>query len=213
MPCPPSYEELRFMQLDQDTAGSSASLARHIAETRATITLMTQIEGLAKDDKALENLKAMVRQLEELVKTASETSLSFVYPDTWPEMEDVHRYEAFAANLQRADQALEFRLCETRTFLYSQQHALIHPNLADHPALAEAWPIEVERHRLHREADREAAIAPLEQDRKHYEDRLQMELSPTQRESAQAYFEERTQKIHDIKAIPIEVLMANRDLF
>jgi hypothetical protein len=211
MPCPPSYEELRFMQLDNETSVVSANLQRRLAEIPATQQLLAAIVVDRCTPPQLTLLHQIQDAFKALLEDATLTTISFAQPEGWPSLEDVERYERFATWITRLDQSAELQLCEARTLLYAHGKSLLPVETWLMPGFEQRWNHEMELHRLHREEDRAAAIAPVQQEADHYRSRLALTtLSPTQRTSAAELLQDRLARVARLQAIPIEALLGDR---
>ncbi len=213
MPCPPSYEEQRFVSLDIESDELNRMVVQQFAELPDTRTLLHRFLAAFPTIAESQRLQALDSKIEQVLLNRDEVQLSINFPATWPTMEDVERYEAFTEALRRVNYSLESTLCETRTLLYSgARQRLAQSSLWEEPGFQQIWASEMDRHALHRELDRKWKLLPLQKSLQHYQARLLQNLSPTQMESAKAYVLDYQGQILAIEAIPIEDLMADRCL-
>ncbi|MBP6721141.1 MAG: hypothetical protein KA239_02400 [Bacteroidia bacterium] len=213
MPCPPSYEEQRFMSLDFEVESLEKSIKQQLKEIPDTLSLSAIFAQQAGTPEFHEDLGVTTRNLKRLQEEAAGLNFFWeLYPKGWPEMDDVQRYEAFAAGLRKPNQEIELALCVTRTLLYKHRMMLLDSNAFLDAKTAQTWQKEVDRHTQHREADRTAAIQNVQPHIQYHERTLNADPSPTQRESATQLLKDLKIKVKQILAIPIEALLADRGL-
>jgi hypothetical protein len=213
MPCPPSYEEQRFMSLDWELEAIAVSLKRYCKEVGDTISLIDIFLTLNGSPEFHSNLKLSKTNLERLEKIAADQNFAWAeYPKSWPEVDDVARYEAFVATLRQPDQEIELALCEVRTLMFANRHFFLNSAQFSEPEASKRWRIEVARHTKHRKADRNAVLKHHKDQKLFYERRLKEELSPTQRASAQDLRAQIIQKLKAIRAITLDALLSDRHL-
>lgn len=213
MPCPPSYEEQRFMALDREIEVVHASLQRQSGEMPDTMRFLSLIDWRICTPAQKAQAEHLQGELVVLLTDVQSCLSPFDYPATWPTLEDVERYERHVGWLTRVDQDIELRLCEARTFLYVHGKKLIRHEEWLLPDMEARWTQEIERHRLHREEDRAAAIIRLQKAIEYYTPRVhQTDLSPTQRASAAEILAANRAKLERIQSIPLESLLGDRDL-
>lgn len=212
MPCPASYEEQRLVALDGESAFLARNVEAQFGQIPDTLHLLRRFEQVLLPEAVRAELASLGIALERLAAEAHTTQYTFNgFGSEWPTMEVVQRYEAFVDGLRRMHYALESTLCQSRMLMYVHEDLMWGslPEDGTQP-LREIWKREMDRHAIHREEDRAAVLLPLERSLQYYQGRLLENLSPTQRESAEAYVLEFTAKIEDVKGIPITTLMADR---
>jgi hypothetical protein len=201
------------MSLDLEVESLEKSIKQQLKEIPDTLSLLAIFAQQAGTQEFQEDLGVTTRNLLRLQAEAEGLNFCWeLYPKGWPEMDDVQRYEAFAAGLRKPNQEIELALCVTRTLLYKNRMLLLDSNVFLEEKTAQLWQKEVDRHTKHREADRTAAIQNLQPHIQYHERTLRGEPSPTQRESATQLLKDLKIKVKQILAIPIEALLADRRL-